>query len=206
MPKGFSQHSKGQKKKNVQVSSMTRLNEHSPLIMPGCIMSPRHTFTNKQHCWSVNIHYYYADSNVTVLQPHHSLADMPVTDRDPRAHTPSDEAMVTWFCHLHCVRVLKGKKSIVSILYKGLQYLQVTCSGLLKSKLIFFFFLRDWFKVFVVYLTELKKNFLISLKIKNQNHYLNPSVRLVQGKMISKGSITVYFLKVNKTFLTTDSN
>lgn len=60
--KGFSQHSKGQKKKNVQVSSMTRLNEHSPLIMPGCIMSPRHTFTNKQHCWSVNIHYYYADS------------------------------------------------------------------------------------------------------------------------------------------------
>lgn len=95
MPKGFSQHSKGQKKKNVQVSSMTRLNEHGPLIMPGCIMSPRHTFTNKQHCWSVNIHYYYADSNVTVLQPHHSLADMPVTDRDPRAHTPSDEAMVT---------------------------------------------------------------------------------------------------------------
>lgn len=136
MPKGFSQHSKGQKKKNVQVSSMTRLNEHSPLIMPGCIMSPRHTFTNKQHY----NHYYYADSNVTVLQPHHSLADMPVTDRDPRAHTPSDEAMVTWFCHLHCVRVLKGKKSIVSILYKGLQYLQVTCSGLLKSKLIFSFF------------------------------------------------------------------
>lgn len=179
MPKGFSQHSKGQKKKNVQVSSMTRLNEHSPLIMPGCIMSPRHTFTNKQHCWSVNIHYYYADSNVIRLQPHHSLADMPVTDRDPRAHTPSDEAMVTWFCHLHCVRVLKGKKSIVSILYKGLQYLQVTCSGLLKSKLIFFFFERDWFKVFVVYLTELKKNFLISLKIKNQNHYLNPSVMLV---------------------------
>lgn len=119
---------------------MTRLNEHSPLIMLGCIMSPRHTFTNKQHCWSVNIHYYYANSNVTVLQPQHSLADMPVTDRDPRAHTPSDEAMVTWFCHLHCVRVLKGKKSIVSILYKGLQYLQVTCSGLLKSKLIFFFF------------------------------------------------------------------
>lgn len=52
------------KKNNVQVSSMTRLNEHSPLIMPGCIMSPRHTFTNKQHCWSVNIHY-FADSNAT---------------------------------------------------------------------------------------------------------------------------------------------
>lgn len=86
MPKGFSQHSKGQKKKNVQVSSMTRLNEHSPLIMPGCIMSPRHTFTNKQHCWSVNIHYYYADSNVTVLQPHHSLADMPVTERPPSTY------------------------------------------------------------------------------------------------------------------------
>lgn len=84
--KGFSQHSKGQKKKNVQVSSMTRLNEHSPLIMPGCIMSPRHTFTNKQHCWSVNIHYYYADSNVTVLQPHHSLADMPVTERPPSTY------------------------------------------------------------------------------------------------------------------------
>lgn len=110
-----------------------------PINYAGCIMSPRHTFTNKQHCWLVNIHYYYADSNVIRLQPHHSLADMPVTDRDPRAHTPSDEAMVTWFCHLHCVRVLKGKKSIVSILYKGLQYLQVTCSGLLKSKLIFFF-------------------------------------------------------------------
>lgn len=146
----FLAHAKGfqstlqrpKKKKNVQVSSMTRLNEHSPLIMPGCIMSPRHTFTNKQHCWSVNIHYYYADSSVTVLQPHHSLADMQVTDRDPKAHTPSDEAMVTWFCHLHCVRVLKGKKSIVSILYKGLQYLQVTCSGLLKSKLTFFFFLK----------------------------------------------------------------
>lgn len=93
--KGFQSTLQRPKKKNVQVSSMTRLNEHSPLIMPGCIMSPRHTFTNKQHCWSVNIHYYYADSNVTVLQPHHSLADMPVTDRDPRAHTPSDEAMVT---------------------------------------------------------------------------------------------------------------
>lgn len=99
MPKGFSQHSKGQKKKkNVQVSSMTRLNEHSPLIMPGCIMSPRHTctFTNKQHCWSVNIHYYYADSNVTVLQPHHSLADMPVTDRDPRAHTNVSRLTKQW--------------------------------------------------------------------------------------------------------------
>lgn len=62
------------------------LHEHSPLIMPGCIMSPRHTFTNKQHCWSVNIHYYYADSNVTVLQPHHSLADMPVTERPPSTY------------------------------------------------------------------------------------------------------------------------
>lgn len=140
MPKGFSQHSKGQKKKNVQVSSMTRLNEHSPLIMPGCIMSPRHTFTNKQHCWSVNIHYYYADSNVTVLYSHTTAwLTCQLQIETPEHIRQSDEAMVTWFCHLHCVRVLKGKKSIVSILYKGLQYLQVTCSGLLKSKLIFFF-------------------------------------------------------------------
>lgn len=85
--KGFQSTLQRPKKKNVQVwSSMTRLNEHSPLIMPGCIMSPRHTFTNKQHCWSVNIHYYYADSNVTVLQPHHSLADMPVTERPPSTY------------------------------------------------------------------------------------------------------------------------
>lgn len=137
--KGFQSTLQRPKKKKCSSLFNDKIKWTRPINYAGCIMSPRHTFTNKQHCWSVNIHYYYADSNVIRLQPHHSLADMPVTDRDPRAHTPSDEAMVTWFCHLHCVRVLKGKKSIVSILYKGLQYLQVTSSGLLKSKLIFFF-------------------------------------------------------------------